>query len=115
MSFLPDCILQENRNFPSVPVDKNSPANAKDMSSIPDPGTLHMPWGNQAQPSPLTTNTEPLLHSEVPLDKRSRHKGELPSCKWEKLPPATTRERSSRQPQPEGACVQQQRPTTAKN
>ena len=27
-------------------VDKNSPANAGDMGSIPSPGRFHMPWSN---------------------------------------------------------------------
>ena len=33
-------------DFPGGEVDKNTPANAGDMSSIPGPGRLHMPQGN---------------------------------------------------------------------
>ena len=36
----------DGQDFPSGPVDKNLPANAGDMSSIPGPGRLHMPWDN---------------------------------------------------------------------
>ena len=32
-------------NFPGGSVDKNPPANAGDMGSIPGPGRSHMPWG----------------------------------------------------------------------
>ena len=32
--------------FPSGPVDKNLPANAGDMGSIPGPGRFHMPQSN---------------------------------------------------------------------
>ena len=34
--------------FPSGPVVKNPPANARDTGSIPDLGRFHMPQGNQA-------------------------------------------------------------------
>ena len=32
-------------DFPGGPVVKNSPANAGDMGSIPDPVRFHMLWG----------------------------------------------------------------------
>ena len=33
-------------DFPGGTMDKNPPANAGDTSSIPGPGTFHMPQGN---------------------------------------------------------------------
>ena len=36
----------EFKDFPGGTVDKNSPANARDASSIPDPGRFHMPQNN---------------------------------------------------------------------
>ena len=33
-------------DFPGGTVDKNLPANAGDMSSIPGLGRFHIPWGN---------------------------------------------------------------------
>ena len=42
---------QESRHnglgFPDSSVLKNPPANAGDLSSIPDPGRSHMPWSNK--------------------------------------------------------------------
>ena len=35
-------------DFPSGLADKNLPANAGDMGSIPGPGRVHMPRGNKA-------------------------------------------------------------------
>ena len=35
-------------DFSGGPVDKNSPANAGDVGSIPGLGRFHMPWGNEA-------------------------------------------------------------------
>ena len=36
-------------------VDKNLPASAGDMASIPGPGRFHMQWSNQArEPQPLS-------------------------------------------------------------
>ena len=40
-------------DFPGDIVDKNPPANAGDMGSIPGPGRSHMPWSNQAPVSQL--------------------------------------------------------------
>ena len=34
-------------------MDKNPPANAGNMGSIPGPGRFHMPWSNQAHVSQL--------------------------------------------------------------
>ena len=36
----------EFENFPGGKVDRNPPANAGDMSSIPGPGRFHMPRSN---------------------------------------------------------------------
>ena len=36
----------EIKDFPGGTVDKNSPANERDPSSIPDPGRFHMPQNN---------------------------------------------------------------------
>ena len=36
-------------DFPSGPVVKNLPENAKDMGLIPGSGRFHMLWGNGAQ------------------------------------------------------------------
>ena len=33
-------------DFPGGAVDKNPPANAEDMGSIPGPGRFHMLWSN---------------------------------------------------------------------
>ena len=33
-------------DFPGGAVDRNPPANAKDMGSIPGLGRLHMPWSS---------------------------------------------------------------------
>jgi len=33
-------------DFPGGPVDKNLPANAGDMASIPGLGRFHVPWDN---------------------------------------------------------------------
>ena len=33
-------------DFPGGTVDRNPPANAGDMGSIPGPGRLHTPWDN---------------------------------------------------------------------
>ena len=32
--------------LPGGAIDRNLPANAGNMGSIPGPGRLHMPWGN---------------------------------------------------------------------
>ena len=41
-------------DFPGGTVDRNPPANAGDMGSIPGPGRFHMPWSNPARaPQPL--------------------------------------------------------------
>ena len=56
-------------------VDKNPPANAGDMGSIPGPRRFHRPWSNQ---SPCATTTEACVPStyapqqEKPL-KRKTH------------------------------------------
>ena len=42
-------------SFPGSTVEKNLPANAKDLGSIPGPGGSHM------QLSPCITTTEPVL------------------------------------------------------
>ena len=34
------------KGFPGGSVVKNPPCSAGDTSLIPDPGTIHMPWGN---------------------------------------------------------------------
>ena len=47
-------------DFPGIPVVKNLPVNARDMSSIPGLGRFHMLPG---QLSSSTTTTEPLLWS----------------------------------------------------
>ena len=39
-------IKNSGRELPGGTVDKNLPANAGDMSSIPGPGRSHMPWSN---------------------------------------------------------------------
>ena len=35
------------QDFPGCAVDKNLPANARDMGLIPGPEDFHMPWSNQ--------------------------------------------------------------------
>ena len=35
---------QDFQGFPGGTVDENLPASAGDMSSIPGPGSFHMPW-----------------------------------------------------------------------
>ena len=47
------CVYQRihTRDFPGGPVVKNLPASAGDMSSIPDPGSSHMPQSKWA-PAP---------------------------------------------------------------
>ena len=37
-----------SQGFPGGSLVKNTPANARDMNSIPDPGKSHMPQSNQA-------------------------------------------------------------------
>ena len=39
-------IKQQQQGFPGGSVVKNSPANAGDVGSIPDPGRPHVPWSN---------------------------------------------------------------------
>ena len=34
------------KDSPGGPVDKNPPANAGDVGSVPGPGRFHVPWGN---------------------------------------------------------------------
>ena len=42
------------RDFPGGSVDKNLPANAGDMGSVPGPGRFYTLWSNEAQvPQPL--------------------------------------------------------------
>ena len=38
--------VESYMGFPGGSVVKNSPANAGDMGSIPDPGRSHVPWSN---------------------------------------------------------------------
>ena len=88
-------------DFPGVTVPKNPPANASDMSSIPDAGRLHMSWSNWVHgPQPLSMRSrahalqrlslralEPVL-----LSKRGHHNEKPTQHDTEKPPPATTRE-----------------------
>ena len=41
-----DLVTEQQQGFPGGSVVKNSPANAGDIGSIPDPGRSHMPWSN---------------------------------------------------------------------
>ena len=34
------------RGFPGGSVDKNPPANERDMGLVPGPGRFHLPWSN---------------------------------------------------------------------
>ena len=40
------CSYLDKQDFHGGTVDKNQPANAGYMGSIPDPGQFHMLWGN---------------------------------------------------------------------
>ena len=64
------CCLQGTyfRNFPGGTVDKNPPANAGNMGSIPGPGRFHMPWSNQARVSQLLKPVLPIAC--VPLREK---------------------------------------------
>ena len=81
------------QDFPGDAVVKNPPANAGDMGSIPDPGSIpHV----VEQLSPSATTTEPALQSPRPTTTEAR----------------TPRARALQQ---EKACAQQRRPNAAKN
>ena len=59
------------QGFTGGPVVKNPPCNARDTSSIPDPGRSHIPQENVACVpqvlSPLSTTTEARMHALEPV------------------------------------------------
>ena len=61
-------------------MDKNPPANAADMGSIPGPGRLHMPQSNWARSLQLlkSARLEPVLY-----DKRNNCKEKAMHCNEE--------------------------------
>lgn len=68
IAVFPDSILKEpSGGLPDGSVVKRSPAKAGDTGWIPEPGTSHMPQGNQAHTpqllSPRSTTTETALHN----------------------------------------------------
>ena len=75
--------------FPGGPVDKNLPANAEDMGSIPSLGRFHMRWNNSARAPHLLS---PLILKPVLHNQRSHHNEQPEHHKEEELPLATTRE-----------------------
>ena len=82
-------------DFPGGAVDKNLPANARDMGSIPGPGRFHMPRGHRACAAQLLS----LPAQEKPLPREAR---------------APQLEKSPCPPQLEKAQAQQQRSYIAK-
>ena len=45
--------INNDWGFPGDSVIKNLPANVGDKGLIPDPGSFHMPWSNQAHVAQL--------------------------------------------------------------
>ena len=76
-------------DFPGGEVDKNTPANAGDMSSIPGPGRLHMPQSNYASVPqlPKPVHLEPVL-----CTKRRHHNEKSMHCSEEQPLLTTARE-----------------------
>ena len=67
------------QDFPSDTVDRNPPASAGDMNSIPGPGRSHMPQSNLAQMRQLLKYVclEPVLHNRrSPCNEKPRHRKE---------------------------------------
>ena len=60
-----------SEDFPDGPMDKNPPANAGDIGSIPDPGRFHMPQKNVVHEPQLlnphaTTTVAPAARARAP-------------------------------------------------
>ena len=69
-------------DFPSGTVDKNPPANAGDMDSIPGPERFRVPGSNWACMSQLLGLREQLLkpmHLEPALRNKKSHPSEKPA------------------------------------
>ena len=80
-----ELLSTHTQGFPGGPMVKNPACNARDTSSIPDPGRFHIPQENLAcmpQPlSPLSTTAEALMHALEPgLHKRSCHHEKPSHC-----------------------------------
>ena len=89
--------------FPGGPVDKNQPAKAKDMSLIPGPERSHMPH----------RATEPVCHNYWSPCAESLCSAAREPQQWGAG--ALQLKSSPHSPQPEKACGQQGRLSTAKN
>ena len=55
-------------DFPGGTVEKNRPANAGNVGSIPDPGRFHMQWSYLVHELQLL---KPMGLESVPINKRS--------------------------------------------
>ena len=94
-------ILQINSwDFPGGPVVKNPPPKVGDTGSIPDWGRPHVPQGSSARaPQRLSLHPKACAPQREATAMRSLR----------------TTIKSSQSAQPEKDCMQQQRPSTAKN
>ena len=63
--------------FPGGPLVKNLPVNAEDMSSTPDPGRSHMPWGKT---KPVHHNYGTCILEPVSHNKGRQHDEKLVHC-----------------------------------
>ena len=112
-----ELIYKTKTGLPVSPVVKNSPCNAGNMGLIPGLGRFHMPQNNQVgMPqllSPYAASTEAVCckylspHALEP----ELHNKRIPQWKAH----AQQLESSPHLPQLKKACVQQHRPSTAKN
>ena len=99
VSFQRRCFIFQSRRpgwgFPGGCLVKNPPASAGDMGSIPDPGSSHVLWSNEAAvPSNLWSRQKPL-----PTEAHA------PQSEWPPL--AAMRERPTQQPRPSTATKKQ--------
>ena len=105
-------VLKQPQDFPGGTVEKNLPANARDIGSIPGLERCHMSRSNKAWcattselalQSPQTATTE--AHVPRPCNKRSHHNEK----------PVRHNKEQPHLPQLEKACVQQPRPCVTNN
>ena len=107
-------IKDSELDFPGGAVDKNLPANSRDTGLIPDLGRFHMPWSNYACVPQLLS----LCSSPGAATTEAQGPWSLGSATREAAATGSLHTGTKGNPclpQPEKACVQQQRPSTAQN